>query len=189
MQGRVKWFSEEKGYGFIVADSGEDHYFNVQSINGVNLPSNGDVVTFDSKPGEKGPSAQNVSITSKAPSKTPNRSDDRVNCPCCGKKIVPRMITYRGNPQKSVCPFCAATVKEFSNCFIATAVYGDPNCDQVLALRRYRDKNLETNPIGQAFVKTYYKLSPPIANWLVGKPTLSKIIRSGLDKFVKHLTN
>ncbi|MGL6400073.1 cold shock domain-containing protein [Aeromonas veronii] len=39
MQGTVKWFSSEKGYGFITSEAGEDHYFNVQSINGASLPS------------------------------------------------------------------------------------------------------------------------------------------------------
>ena len=187
-QGKVKWFSQDKGYGFITSNSGEDHHFNVQAINGANLPSNGDSVTFDSKDGNKGKRALNVSITSK--SSQPTRStDDRVNCPACNKKIVPRMITYKGEPKKSVCPYCAATVKTFSNCFIATAVYGDPCCTEVRTLRKFRDEKLLTNFFGSIFVKVYYKLSPPIADWLTGQDKISAKIKVWLNYLVKHITS
>ncbi|WP_418356979.1 cold-shock protein [Shewanella basaltis] len=127
-QGKVKWFSQEKGYGFITSNSGVDHYFNVQAINGANLPSNGDNVSFESISGNKGAKAANVSIERRVIRPKPRQVDDRVNCPSCNKKIVPRMITYQGNPQKSICPYCAALVKNFQpdsnnwGCFIAIAV-------------------------------------------------------------------
>ncbi|MEH8245755.1 cold shock domain-containing protein [Aeromonas veronii] len=189
MQGTVKWFSSEKGYGFITSEDGEDHYFNVQSINGALLPSNGDSVQFESKSGNKGPRAINITITAKAPSQNIRPADDRINCPSCGKKIVPRLITYRGSPEKSVCPYCAATVKTFSKCFIATAVYGDPSCYQVRELRKYRDNSLLKNVAGRIFVNVYYKVSPAIADWLITKPTLSGYIRAVLNFTVKHITN
>ncbi len=185
MEGTVKWFSQDKGYGFITSDNGQDHYFNVRAVQGADLPSNGDKVSFNSKPGNKGPRAVDVKITSKVASSRHNtRQDDRINCPSCHKKIVPRMITYRGKPEKSVCPYCAATVRTFSNCFIATAVYGDPCCEQVRELRKFRDTKLQTNPLGQAFVRAYYLISPPIAGWLESKPTISGVIRRILDGIV-----
>ncbi len=113
MKGIVKWFSYEKGYGYITSDKGEDHYFNVQDVNGAELPAKGDSVSFESKSGNKGPRASEVTITTKSSPKASRHSDDRINCPSCRKKIVPRMITYKGNPDKSVCPYCAATVKTF----------------------------------------------------------------------------
>lgn len=186
--GKVKWFSQDKGYGFITSNAGEDHHFNVQGINGPDLPSNGDGVSFESKTGNKGKRAVNVTITSKS-SKVTRNSDDRINCPSCHKKIVPRMITYRGKPEKSVCPYCAATVRTFSNCFIATAVYGDPCCTEVRALRKFRDEKLLTNTLGSLFVKVYYKVSPPIANWLIGREKISKKIRTTLNYLVKHITS
>lgn len=189
MQGKVKWFSEEKGYGFITSDSGEDCYFNVQSIHGASLPSNGDFVSFEVKPGDKGPKAFNVKITSKAQTKDVGRTDDRIACTGCGKKIVPRMITYRGNPDKSVCPYCATVIKEFSKCFIATAVFGDPYCPQVLVFRKYRDERLDTNFFGRLFVDTYYKLSPPIAAWLPRHPWMSSNIRHLLNHLARHISN
>ncbi|WP_129139591.1 cold shock domain-containing protein [Modicisalibacter coralii] len=115
MQGTVKWFSSEKGYGFITSECGKDYYFNVQGVSGAVLPSNGDSVQFESRSGSKGPRAINVTITEKAPERNSRPSDDRINCPKCAKKIVPRIITYRGSPKKSVCPYCAATVKDFSS--------------------------------------------------------------------------
>lgn len=187
MQGTVKWFSSEKGYGFITSEDGKDHFFNVQSINGAALPANGDSVEFESKPGQKGQRAVNITITAKAAPQRARPSDDRINCPSCGKKIVPRMITYRGKPEKSVCPYCAATVRQFSNCFIATAVYGDASCCQVRALRQYRDDTLLKNAAGRAFVKFYYTVSPAMARWLTAHPFLSRHVRTLLDIVVQHL--
>ncbi|QTM65164.2 cold shock domain-containing protein [Shewanella decolorationis] len=71
----------------MTSESGEDHYFNVQSVQGANLPSNGDKVSFDSRLGNKGPSAFNVSIVSKATQVSSSYNDDRINCPSCGKKL------------------------------------------------------------------------------------------------------
>ena len=189
MQGTVKWFSQEKGFGFITPESGGDHYFNVQSVNGASLPSNGDKVSFDSKPGNKGPRAFNITIISKAVSSNSRPNDDRINCPNCDKKIVPRMITYRGEPEKSVCPYCAATVKKFGSCFIATAVYGDPSCAEVRALRSFRDEKMLPTSAGKVFVSLYYRASPPIAEWLEKKPKLSLLLKSVLDAIVQYITN
>lgn len=60
MQGTVKWFSSEEGYGFITAVNGEDHHFNVQSVSSASSPSNNNAVQFESKPGNKGPKAVDV---------------------------------------------------------------------------------------------------------------------------------
>lgn len=124
MKGLVKWFSNDKGYGFITSESGQDYYFNVQSILGADLPSNGDSVEFSEKQGNKGPRAVNISIKEKAPEKHQARAkaDDRITCPGCNKKIVPRMITYRGDPQKSVCPYCATTVRVFTSNIIGYVI-------------------------------------------------------------------
>ncbi|EGU32398.1 cold-shock DNA-binding domain-containing protein [Vibrio sp. N418] len=126
MKGLVKWFSNEKGYGFITCSSGQDYYFNVRSVVGANLPSNGDSVEFESKVGNKGLNAVCVKIIEKAekPTRSNSKQDDRINCPACNKKIVPRMITYRGQPEKSVCPYCAATVRSFGSNVLGYIVIG-----------------------------------------------------------------
>jgi cold shock CspA family protein len=184
VQGKVKWFSAEKGYGFIAGDDGTERHFGVRDVKGADLPSNGDTVTFDHQDGRKGPRATGIAIVSRAPPKSSAHRDDRVTCAGCGRKMVPRIITDRGSLSHSVCPFCGATHKNFGWCFIATAVYGDVNAPQVIALRRYRDTTLRRSAAGRAFVALYYRASPPIARYISRSPTTARLAKAILDAFV-----
>jgi hypothetical protein len=67
-----------------------------------------------------------------------------------------------------------------SGCFIATAAYGSYLDSHVDTLRSFRDQYLETNPLGSAFVSLYYKVSPPMADFIEKHPTLKPIVRAGL---------
>lgn len=69
-------------------------------------------------------------------------------------------------------------------CFIATAAYGTPFAQEIDALRDLRDNTLQNNALGRAFVKTYYTLSPPIADFIRNKPALRKIVRTILKPIV-----
>jgi len=67
-QGRVKWFDNRKGYGFIQQDSGEDvfvHYRNIVG-DGFKTLEDGDVVEFEIAHGDKGMYALNVRRTTAA---------------------------------------------------------------------------------------------------------------------------
>jgi hypothetical protein len=66
-------------------------------------------------------------------------------------------------------------------CFIATAVYRSETAWQVLLLREFRDTCLATNALGRAFIRFYYKVSPPIADFLRERHLLSRIVRFWLD--------
>jgi CspA family cold shock protein len=68
--GKVKWFSNAKGYGFIQAeDVGKDifvHYSSIQA-EGYRTLKEGDAVTFDLVDGPKGPKAENVALEEPPP--------------------------------------------------------------------------------------------------------------------------
>jgi CspA family cold shock protein len=61
-KGRVKWFNEKKGFGFICQDGGEDLFVHFSSIqqDGFKVLYEGDEVQFEVSSGEKGPRAINV---------------------------------------------------------------------------------------------------------------------------------
>jgi cold shock protein len=61
-KGKVKWFNDAKGFGFIEQDGGSDvfvHYSAIQ-MDGFKTLKQGQDVEFEIKEGEKGPQAANV---------------------------------------------------------------------------------------------------------------------------------
>ncbi|MBP1597778.1 MAG: cold-shock protein [Acidobacteria bacterium] len=61
-QGTVKWFSNDKGYGFISRESGDDVFVHHTAIEGSGFKSlsEGDRIEFEVARGPKGLQAQNV---------------------------------------------------------------------------------------------------------------------------------
>lgn len=59
MEGVVKWFKAEKGFGFIVHE-GKDVFVHKTSCFGKYIPKEGDKVTFDTEKGPKGICAVDV---------------------------------------------------------------------------------------------------------------------------------
>ena len=62
--GRVKWFDEKKGFGFIERENGNDVFVHFRAITGDGLKTltDGQEVQFDVEDGQKGPQALNVSV-------------------------------------------------------------------------------------------------------------------------------
>lgn len=62
MQGKVKWFNAEKGYGFIETEQGGDVFVHFSAIQqeGFKTLDEGQAVEFDIVEGARGPQAANV---------------------------------------------------------------------------------------------------------------------------------
>ena len=60
--GKVKWFDNKKGFGFIAQDTGQDVFVHHTSISGAGYKTlnEGEEVTFEVVTSDKGPKAQNV---------------------------------------------------------------------------------------------------------------------------------
>ena len=65
ISGTVKWFNEDKGFGFIEREGGKDVFVHFRAINGTGRKTlvEGQQVTFIVTEGQKGPQAENVTVT------------------------------------------------------------------------------------------------------------------------------
>ncbi len=64
-----------------------------------------------------------------------------------------------------------------SPCFIATAAYGTNLAPELDALRAWRDGALLSHAPGAAFVDAYYRLSPPVADWVAQHAWAAALVR------------
>ena len=87
---------------------------------------------------------------------------------------------------------CVLNIGTYSNqskqgCYIATCIYGSYDCPEVWTLRRFRDCILASTPIGRAFIKSYYAISPLMVKWFGNTKLFQRFWRSFLDRMVAHL--
>ncbi len=95
IEGKIKFFNQEKGFGFIYTNKSEDHFFNVKDVDGFDLPNQGDIVEFETNSGKKGLFATQIIITSS------KKDEGKTTCPSCKEKVIPKTIN---NPRKQVSP-------------------------------------------------------------------------------------
>jgi len=93
-------------------------------------------------------------------------------------KLDPRNLTIQHNLK---------SLQDPNGCFIATAAFGTPVAYEVNELRFFRDTWLVKRKFGRLFIKTYYALSPNLANFISDKPFLKKITRYGLKPIIKRV--
>jgi len=72
--------------------------------------------------------------------------------------------------------------KPKSDCFIATATFGNAEAPEVVTLRQFRDRTLMGSYVGRAFVRAYYALSPALAGLVSQSGILKHILRLILSR-------
>ena len=65
-------------------------------------------------------------------------------------------------------------------CFIATAAYGTETASELDILRDFRDQVLLKNALGSRFVEAYYRVSPPVADFIARNDFLRAVVREVL---------
>ncbi len=65
MEGTVKWFNRQKGYGFIAGEDGEEYFIHHSALAEGTFIRDNDKVSFDPVDGDKGKQAQNVVLLQK----------------------------------------------------------------------------------------------------------------------------
>ncbi|WP_254861432.1 CFI-box-CTERM domain-containing protein [Halovivax gelatinilyticus] len=87
----------------------------------------------------------------------------------------------------------SVVVGEDDHCFIATAACGTPDHQHVGTLRRFRDETLRGNRPGEAFIRAYYAVSPPIAAWIgktrIRRSLVRRLIVSPAAKLASAITS
>ena len=69
---------------------------------------------------------------------------------------------------------------EEGGCFIATAAFGNYSHPSVVSLREFRDRILLKNNLGKRLIQSYYKWSPPLADWIRVHPGVRATVATAL---------
>ena len=76
MNGVVKFFNSSKNYGFVTADSGQEYFFHISSVEGGKVLKEGDDVSFETESGDRGEKAVKVKKLQKSGENTVNVKEE-----------------------------------------------------------------------------------------------------------------
>jgi len=62
MNGKIKFFNESKGFGFIISEDNDEYFMHITGINDGATLSENDEVSFDTEEGDRGIKAVNISL-------------------------------------------------------------------------------------------------------------------------------
>ena len=71
MEGTVKWFNRQKGYGFIAGEDGKEYFIHHSALAEGTFIRDNDLVSFDGAETDKGLQAQNVQLLQKGSERPP----------------------------------------------------------------------------------------------------------------------
>jgi hypothetical protein len=99
-------------------------------------------------------------------------------CVKCGRYVCSQCARLKGDRV-----YCS----DHAGCFIATAAYGTPMAEEINALRRFRDEEMEPNLLGRHFVTLYYDVSPRFARVIARSGNMKALIRLNLKPIICYL--
>jgi hypothetical protein len=179
---------EVKSYTFIIQsfqDEQATYNLSASSSNGwaTNLPNGGSITLAPD-------GADSVIVELTVPAGTSEGTVDYLTL----------TATDDGNPEITNSDFVTSTVlaaeeeeiiikkdKDENSCFLETVLgiaMAKDKDDKVIVLRRFRDENLLTNPIGEIFVSTYYRISPVMVGFAKQYPVLNSATREVLKPLI-----
>ena len=111
--GVIKWFSEEKGYGYVTDKRNQDLYFGVKDVIGADLPTNGDKVKYEEYIGKENVNAaKDIVILEKK-----NPDFKKIHCDSCDAEVKPKHWHFGGTDYTNIktaymCPNCGNSLYE-----------------------------------------------------------------------------
>lgn len=97
-------------------------------------------------------------------------------------------FVHTANNPEPVEEFLKAMNVSKGTCFIATAIFADPDAPEVKELRKFRDEVLAHTQIGQKFILLYNRFSPPLAKRINNYPPCRRLLKPLLTTGIRGIS-